>query len=124
MNTKDPKLVALEFNECISHQDLDGLSRLMTDDHTFIDRDGKVVQPKEAMIKSWKQFFEVFPGYKNTFTRVESRENLVVILGHAFWSQEQPYDPAIWTASIRDDLVSEWRIYADTEATRKAFNLV
>jgi predicted SnoaL-like aldol condensation-catalyzing enzyme len=124
MNTKDPKLVALEFNECISHQDLDGLSRLMTDDHTFIDRDGKVVQPKEAMIKSWKQFFEVFPGYKNTFTRVESRENLVVILGHAFWSQEQPYDPAIWTASIRDDLVSEWRIYADTEANRKAFNLV
>jgi predicted SnoaL-like aldol condensation-catalyzing enzyme len=124
MNTKNPKLVALEFNECINRQDLDGLSRLMTDDHTFIDRDGKVVQPRKVMIESWKQFFESFPEYKNTFTRVKSKGNLVVMLGHAFWSQEQPYDPAIWTASIRDDLVCEWRIYADTEANRKAFNLV
>jgi hypothetical protein len=124
MNTKDPKLVALQFNECINHQDLDGLSRLMTGDHAFIDRDGTVVQPRKVMIDSWKQFFELFPEYKNTFTRVESTENRVVMLGHAFWSREQPHDPAIWTALIRDDLISEWRIYADTEANRKAFNLV
>jgi hypothetical protein len=124
MNTKDPKLAAVEFNECINRRDLDGLSRLMTDDHTFIDRDGKAAQPKKVMIESWKQFFELFPEYKNAFTRVESKENLVVMLGYAFWSQEQPYDPAIWTALIHEDLVREWRIYADTEANRKAFNLV
>jgi predicted SnoaL-like aldol condensation-catalyzing enzyme len=124
MNTKDPKLVALEFNECINRQDLDGLSRLMTVDHTFIDRDGKVVQPKKVMIESWKQFFKLFPDYKNTFTRVESTNNLVVMLGHAFWSREQPCDPAIWTALVRDDLVRQWRIYADTVANRNVFNLV
>jgi hypothetical protein len=124
MNTMDPKLVALQFNEYINRQDLEGLSRLMTDDHAFIDRDGKISRPREVMIESWKQFFELFPVYRNTFTRVESRKNLVVMLGHAFWSREQPFDPAIWTALIQDDLVSEWRIYADTEANRKLFSLV
>lgn len=46
MNSKDPKLVALQFNECINNQDLNGLALLMTDDHAFIDREGKVSQPK------------------------------------------------------------------------------
>jgi len=124
MNSKDPKLVALRFNECINNQDLDGLARLMTDGHTFIDREDKVHQPKEFMIQSWKHFFETFPKYRNTFTRVQSRDNLVVMLGHAYWSEEQSYDPAIWTASIVNGLVREWRIYPDTEANRKAFRLL
>lgn len=42
MNTKDPKLIALQFNECINKQDIKGLSSLMTDDHTFIDRAGVI----------------------------------------------------------------------------------
>jgi hypothetical protein len=42
MNTKDPKLIALQFNDCINNQDLEGLSLLMTDDHAFIDREGNV----------------------------------------------------------------------------------
>ena len=124
MNTKDPKLVALQFNECISNRDVDGLSRLMTEDHTFIDRDNNAYQPKQAMVEAWKQFFKMSPYYKNTFNRIESKENLVVILGYAYWSQKQPHDPAIWTATIVDDLVAEWRIYADNEENRKRFNLI
>ena len=56
----------------------------------------------------------MFPYYKNFFGRVESRDDLVVILGYAFWSAESPFDPAIWTARIQDDLVAEWRIYEDS----------
>jgi predicted SnoaL-like aldol condensation-catalyzing enzyme len=123
MNTKDPKLVALQFNECINNRDLEGLALLMTDDYAFIDREDAVHKPKETMVKGWKGFFEMFPKYKNTFTRVESEDNLVVMLGFAYWTQDKPYDPAIWTATIVNGLVKEWRIYTDTEGNRKQFNL-
>ncbi len=124
MNKKDPKLIALQFNECINNQDVKGLERLMTDDHIFIDRDDNVNRSKQTMIRNWVKFFEMVPGYKNTFTRVQSNDNLVVILGYAYWSEKQPYDPVIWTATIVDDLVHEWRIYADSEGNRRRFNLL
>ena len=123
MNAKDPKLVALEFNDCITRQDLVGLARLMTEGHAFIDREGIVHQPRKFMIESWKEFFVMYPAYRNTLTRVESRDNVVAMLGHAYWSENQAYDPAIWTATIVDDKVSEWRIYADTPENRRRFRL-
>jgi hypothetical protein len=124
MNSKDPKFVALQFNECINNQDLNALARLMTDDHAFIDREGKVSQPKQAMVQAWKRFFEMFPKYRNTFNCVQSKDHLVAILGYAYWSEKQPYDPVIWTAIIVNDLVQEWRLYADTEANRRQFDLL
>ena len=121
MNNKDPKLVALQFNEYINDQDVKGLSSLMTDRHTFIDRAGKTDKGKESMIRGWIEFFDSFPSYKNTFDRVESRDNLVILIGHAYWSEQNSYDPAIWTARIENDLVAEWRIYEDTAENRKKF---
>jgi hypothetical protein len=123
-SAKDPKLVALAFNECINNQDLNGLTLLMSDDHAFIDREGKISQPKQTMVQGWKQFFEMFPKYRNTFNRVQSKDNHVAILGYAYWSDKQPYDPVIWTATIVNDLVQEWRVYDDTEANRKQFDLL
>jgi predicted SnoaL-like aldol condensation-catalyzing enzyme len=123
MNTRDPKLISLLFNEAINNQDVDALSALMTEDHTFIDREGKVGTPKSSMVDGWKRFFELFPAYKNTFTRVESQGDLVLILGHAFWSEQQPYDPVIWTARIEHDLVAEWRVHHDTDENRRALGI-
>lgn len=82
----------------------------MTDDHGFIDRDGNTVKPKQAMINGWIKFFEVFPKYKNTFTRVEPRDNLVIIVGYAYWFEKNPHDSAIWTAKTENDKVAEWRV--------------
>lgn len=123
MNTKDPKLTALQFNEYINNQDIRGLSSLMTEDHTFIDRAGAIDKGKKSMTRGWTQFFENFPDYKNNFERVESRDNLVILIGYAYWSEKNKYDPAIWTAKIENDLVAEWRIYEDTEENRKKFNI-
>ncbi|MBA4311821.1 MAG: hypothetical protein C0417_04230 [Chlorobiaceae bacterium] len=120
----DPILTALQFNQCISNHDLESLTSLMTDDHTFIDRDGTIHQSKKVMIDNWKQFFKMFPKYKNTFEHVRVKDNLVVMLGYAYWSENQPYDPAIWTANIIKDLVREWRIYNDTLENREILNLV
>ena len=95
----------------------------MADDHTFIDRDGGVHAGKESMANGWKEFFKQFPDYSNTFNRVESREESVVIIGYAIWSKDSPEDHVIWTARIEDDLVTEWRVYIDTEENRKVLRI-
>jgi len=77
MNLKDPKLIALQFNEYINNQDIESLSSLMTEDHIFIDRAG---DEYGDMINGWKEFFTNYPTYRNYFTRVESKDNLVIIL--------------------------------------------
>lgn len=123
-NSRDPKLTALLFNECINNQDVKGLSRLMSEDHTLIVREGNIVRGKEANKEAWTSFFEMVPAYRNTFDRVESKGNLVIIVGHAFWSDEQPYDPGIWTAKVENDRVAEWRIYDDREENRRKLGIV
>ena len=124
MNTVDPKLIALQFNEFINRQDIVGLTGLMTGGHTFIDRKGEVDEGKESMTKGWMSFFESFPDYRNTFESVHSRGALVVLYGYATWEIGGDPDYAIWTAKIENDLVAEWRIYEDTEENRAKFNLV
>ncbi len=123
MNSRDPKLIALLFNECITNQNLEGLSALMSEDHTFIDHTGAISRPKDFMINAWKSFFAACPKYKNTFSRLESASSTVSIVGHAFWSEEKPFDPVLWRARIENDLVAEWRIYEDTPENRKFLNL-
>ncbi|MFX0043811.1 MAG: hypothetical protein ACFE8L_12940 [Candidatus Hodarchaeota archaeon] len=122
MNSKDPKLTALQFNEYINNQDISGLSNLMAEDHIFIDRKG---DRYGDMVNGWKEFFNNFPTYKNYFTRVESRDNLVILIGYAKWSKDSlEEDHAIWTATVENDLVAEWHIYEDTEENRKKFNVI
>ncbi len=123
MNSRDPKLTALLFNECINNQDIHGLSSLMTEDHTIIVREGNIVRGRQPNTEGWAQFFAQFPKYRNTFARVESKDNLVVIVGFAYWSEEQPYDPVIWTAVVKGDLIAEWRIYDDTEQNRQELGI-
>lgn len=121
MNSRDPKLIALLFNECINNQDIKGISNLMTKDHVFIDRHGDCFGD---MINGWKEFFQNFPTYKNTFTRVESQESLVILIGYAKWSIDSlEEDHAIWTATIENDLVAKWHIYEDTEENREKLSI-
>ena len=82
MSEKDPKLVALLFNECINNRDLQGLSDLMTENHVFIDSNNDVHKGKELMIKGWGDFFNQFPDYRNHFAIVESRQDQVFVIGH------------------------------------------
>ncbi|MFQ5891761.1 MAG: nuclear transport factor 2 family protein [Candidatus Methanofastidiosia archaeon] len=119
MKFSDPKIVALLFNKQINNQDLNRLTNLMTKDHTFIDSEGDVDRGREEMKRGWREFFKRFPDYENIFYRVESRGNLVIMLGHSECSYKPLHGPAIWTAKIKDDLVSEWRVYSDNEENRK-----
>ena len=121
MNHKDPKLTALQFNQYINDQDINGLSNLMTENHIFIDRHGDEFGD---MVNGWIEFFNNYPTYKNIFNRVESKGNLVILIGYAIWSSDSlEKDHAIWVATIKNDLVSKWQIYEDTEEIREMLKL-
>jgi ketosteroid isomerase-like protein len=123
MNRKDPKVVALQFNEYINNRDIDGIAKIIADDYEFIDSSGDIFAGKEREIQGWKTFFDRFPDYRNHFSIVESRENLVLIIGHSTCSYENLDGPALWTARIENDLVAEWRVYLDTPENRGKLNL-
>ena len=103
-------LTALKFNERINEQDPEGLAELMTDDHTFMDNDGNVTKGKNAMKEGWREFFNKYPDYRNKFTGVTVQDNIVVMIGHSTCSYKPLDGPNIWTARIRGQRVSEWRV--------------
>jgi ketosteroid isomerase-like protein len=111
------------FNECINKRDIEGLIALMTEDHVFIDRNDDRHEGKDYMSKGWKIFFRDFPEYRNTFLRIQSVDDLEVMIGYAEWTSGGERAHVIWTAKIRDDLVAEWRVLEDTEANREHFGL-
>lgn len=73
MNTVDPKMTTLRFNECSYHQDIQDLSDLMSDDHTFIDRKSDMTRGKDLTTKSRITFFESSPDYA-TLSKESSQE--------------------------------------------------
>ena len=122
MSERDPKLIALLYNECINARDLNGVIALMAENHKFIDTKNRV-ETKEQMKTSWDEFFTEYPDYKNVFHTVISRNNFVILLGHSECSEPALDGPAIWTAKIDNNQVSEWRIYDDSEENRKLLRI-
>ena len=72
MSLNAPILIVNDFNDCINNQDIEGMAALMHENHVFIDRDGSSHGPKTHMVKGWKEFFKLFPDYRNTFTDIKT----------------------------------------------------
>jgi len=123
VNHIDPKLIVLQFNQSINERNIDRLSALMSDDYVFIDSSNEVHQGKDRMVEGWAEFFNSYPDYRNHFSIVESRGNLVLIIGHSTCSFDSLDGPALWTAKVDNNLVSEWRVYLDTAENREKLEL-
>jgi ketosteroid isomerase-like protein len=123
MDAFDIMMVALKFNERINQRDLEGLVALMTNDHTFIDSSNKVHEGKAAMTEGWREFFTIYPDYRNIFTRVQVDADVVIMVGYSTCSYDPLDGPALWTAKIRAGLVAEWRVYDDTSENRRTLGI-
>lgn len=107
------------FNAMINSRDLDGLASLMTDGHTFIGTTGHAVAGKQSCREAWSGFFAAYPSYRNLFESVHEEDGLVVIVGRSVCSDDPALDgPALWTARVEGNLVTEWRVYDDTPEAR------
>lgn len=113
-----PETVAAWFNDRINRRDVDGLAALMTDDHRFVDAEGSSVSGKPACLDAWRGFFDSFPDYRNVFTSLTARDGVVTIVGYSVCADPRLAGPALWTATIRGELVAEWRVHADTPQVR------
>lgn len=119
----DPVGTVLRFNECINARDAAGLAALMTDDHRLIDRAGTITAGRDAVTAAWQRFFPAFPEYRNTFEETRAEGHVAIILGYATWHRDGPADRVIWTATVEDGLVAEWRIHDDTADNRGRFGI-
>ena len=122
MNQKDPKLIVLQFNECINRQDLEGLAKLMARDYKFVDSTNEVHSGKAQNVSGWMKFFNQFPDYRNSFSILESMSDEVLVIGHSTCSDERLDGPALWFAKVENDLIAKWRVYLDTPEVREGLD--
>lgn len=123
MDRAEAQAIVLSFNNCINAQDLDGLSRWMTDDHVFIDTAGTVVSGKSGCLTAWRGFFDAFPDYRNAFDCIQSSEDFVVASGRSSCSEPRLAGPVLWSARVSCSRVREWRVHEDTPETRRTLGL-
>src|SRR5215510_3210211 len=119
----DPRTLTVTFNEHINNRDVDGIARLMTGDHTFIDSAAHETRGKAKCLEAWRGFFTSFPDYRNIFDRLEVENDRVVVVGRSTCSDVRLDGPALWTARVRDDRLAEWRVYEDTPTNRRTLGI-
>ncbi len=116
----------ISFVEKINEHDVEGLAKLMSDGHKFIDSMGIKVIGKKEMKQAWKDYFKWFPDYEITINNTLLTNDSVGIFGYAkgTFGTEDPSDidkfkiPAAWRAKVKDNLITEWQAIADNEVVR------
>jgi ketosteroid isomerase-like protein len=116
------------FIERINAHDVDGLLRLMTADHAFVDSLGQAFTGTGLMARAWTAYFEWIPDYAVTVERLFAAGDEVVAFGTAdgtCWVGGQAVAdgswsvPAAWWAVVRDGRIAHWQVYADNEPVRR-----
>lgn len=117
------RLVAV-FDACINTRDLEGLARMMSPDHCFIDSAGNAIVGKDACVEAWSVFFRSFPQYRNHFEAVLSRGNTVTMIGYTVCPGFPALEgPALWTADTGEGKLTKWRVYEDTPEERRRLGI-
>lgn len=121
METEEIKTVQ-SFNNAINDGNIKVLSELMTEDHTFITSTGHSVSGKKEMTAGWKDFFKMFPDYKNNFENILQKGNMVVATGRVYGTyngkrglvpENRIEMPAAWKAVVENGKIKSWQVYAD-----------
>ncbi len=127
------KEVALSFVDAINSHDVDRLSELMTEDHTFIDADGTRVCGRQRMKQGWVDYYTMVPDFDIHIDETYLGENIVVFLGTAEGTFSQagallPENhwavPAAWRAVVVGSRVAVWQLYVNPEPMRKILDRI
>ena len=124
MGMDDAEATTVRFNAMINARDVDGLASLMTDGHSFVDTAGHAVSGKQACREAWSGFFAAFPTYRNVFASVQEKDGVVIVVGRSVCAEDPGLEgPALWTARVERNLVSEWRVFEDTPEARRRLGI-
>jgi ketosteroid isomerase-like protein len=123
MSSTEPLEVVVEFIKRINAGNVDALCELMTEDHVFQDALGKRFVGRETLRGGWKVYYAQVSDYKVRGEKFFQDKNVVAVFGTAsgiskrdgkfstdgFWQI-----PAAWKAIVRDALIAEWCVYAES----------
>jgi ketosteroid isomerase-like protein len=119
-----PVETVLEFMERINRRDAAKLAAIMTEDHVFVDALGHAVRGREKMRAAWLSYYGMCPDYWVSHEAVFANDLQVAVFGEAggtiagdgkLLPENQWRIRAAWLAVVENDLVKEWRVYADNK---------
>ena len=128
-----PVEVAQAFVERINAHDVDGLSDLMTEDHSFIDGGGERHRGRESMRKGWNDYFILVPDFWIKIEKVLHKDNCVALFGKSggTYAPDGKLDPrnrwevpAAWQVITQENKVFIWQVYVDSEQLRQIMDRV
>jgi hypothetical protein len=112
MDASSPVSVTRAFVEYVNQADLEGMASLLAADVKFTDIQGRVYVEKEFMA----DYVSNFPGYRILVDHILQGGQGAAIAGRTSGSHVPPeieeQDTLVWTAEIRDGVITEWRIYS------------
>lgn len=116
--------VAQAFLRAINRQDANRLAELMSPAHRFIDSLGNIVEGRDTMREAWAAYFRMVPDYTLAIEEFYPSDPIVVMLGIASGTYNRDgklhpenrwQTPIAIRALVEDDLVAEWRVFADND---------
>jgi len=118
----NPILVVQSFVKAINGGDLNALRALMSDDHVFVDAQGREVAGADTMVVGWRAFFASYPQYWILVDHSFVDGDRVALFGEAGgkWSVAGKLLPetwqtrAAWLAVVEGGRVSRWSVFCDT----------
>lgn len=127
---RQPVAVVLRFIDCINRQDIEGLSRLMSEYHELrVYRETPVVGI-EPNVEGWRGYAGSFPEYVIYPRQISESGGVVTVLGHTTGShlnlpdEEESQLTLIWQAKVTDGLLDDWVLLEDTPENRRLFGLL
>jgi BirA family biotin operon repressor/biotin-[acetyl-CoA-carboxylase] ligase len=120
---RPPLAVAASFLDCVNRGDVDGLGRLMSDDHELKVFDEPSVRGREACVRAWRGYANAFPRYTVHPRQMAERDGVVAIAGRTTGAHVESDETIIWLAAIVDGQVRSWRLIEDTPEARRHFGL-
>jgi ketosteroid isomerase-like protein len=123
----NPKAIAQAFVDRINSCNPEGLSELMTEDHSFVDATGVRHSGRSKMQAGWNQYFQTFPDYRIQIDEFHHDGGTVIMFGWASGSfhGEGPTwrVPAAWRAAVSEDRIREWVVYCDVEPMLRSMGI-
>lgn len=126
-----PNQTARAFVEAINSADLDRIFELMTNDHIFIDADGRQHQGRREMRQQWAQYLSMVPDFRIQVTEALCQGASVALFGVAqgtfhqdgVLKAENHWEvPAAWRVVAEGDRVAVWQLYVNPQPMAEILN--
>jgi hypothetical protein len=127
--SRPPVAAVISFIDRINHGDVEGMSRLMTEDHVLSVFDEPPLVGREANVAGWRGYADAYPDYCIHPHRVAAVNGRVAVQGHTTGSHvglpeaEERDRTLIWIAEVVHGALRSWTLVEDSAPNRGRLGL-